>query len=402
MTRIDEINARLAAIAEESKTAEGEALAELEREAQELMEERSKLQSDIEKRNALRASIAAGTEPATVTEPASIGGARAQASDEAEARAKKFMETKRTVIEGEQTRAALISGGTLATPTGVDGINEQPGARVSSIIDLVSVENCVGMGSDKVAYVDTYASAAGEQTEGQTIANADDSGTYGFVTITPTSILSLAYISKQAKKQTPLVYEAKVKAQALLALRKKVAALLTSQLTASTLNASVTATLDANSKGKIDDKTLRNIALAYGGDESVVGDAWLFLNKTDLIAFGDVRGTNEKKPVYEIIPDASNPNTGVIKDGGLSVRYCINSGLTACAGTAQSSSAAKKTMVYGNPKALRLDLFSDYEIAVSEDFKFDALLDTIRGDAEVGADVVAKNAFVVLTIAKGS
>lgn len=128
----------------------------------------------------------------------------------------------------------------------------------------------------------------------------------------------------------------------------------------------------------------------------------LFLNKKDLIAFGDIRGTNEKKAVYEINPDPENPNTGIIKDGGLSVRYCLNNNLTACSGTAQqaSSGADVLTMCYGNPKCFELDLFSDYEIAVSEDFAFDKLMDTIRGDVELGGNVVVQDGFVFVKIPK--
>ena len=40
----------------------------------------------------------------------------------------------------------------------------------------------------------------------------------------------------------------------------------------------------------------------------------------------------------------------------------------------------------------------DYEIAVSDDFAFDKLLSTIRGDVEMGADVVVPGGFVALTI----
>ena len=110
-----------------------------------------------------------------------------------------------------------------------------------------------------------------------------------------------------------------------------------------------------------------------------------------------MRGTNEKKAVYEITPDSANPNTGIIKEGGLSVRYCLNKNLTACAGTAQTAKA-QPTMFYGVPRCLKLDLFSDYEIAVSDDFAFDKLLSTIRGDVEMGADVVVPGGFVALTI----
>jgi len=120
----------------------------------------------------------------------------------------------------------------------------------------------------------------------------------------------------------------------LIALRKKVARLIPLGNPAATpaeftgiLNAP--AITDAALEfSAIDEKTLRKIAMSYGGDENILGNAVLLVNKNDLIAFGDVRGA-DKKSVYEITPDASNPNAGILKDGGLSVRYVINSALKA-------------------------------------------------------------------------
>ena len=118
------------------------------------------------------------------------------------------------------------------------------------------------------------------------------------VTITPESVAVLSYISKQARKQSPLLYEAKVREQSMVSLRKSASALLTKQLKASTLNTTASATVTGG-KGVVDATTLRKIALAYGGDESVVGGAVLFLHKKDLIAFGDVRGTNERSGIRD-------------------------------------------------------------------------------------------------------
>ena len=123
----------------------------------------------------------------------------------------------------------------------------------------------------------------------------------------------------------------------------------------------------------------------------------MFLNKKDLRAIGKIRGTQDKKKVYEIVPDGSNPNIGIIKDGGLAIKYCICSELAACTDTAQGS-AAIPTMFYGNPQCLELDLFTDYKVKVSEEFAFTSLMDTILGSVSLGADVVAKNGFVALTI----
>jgi hypothetical protein len=234
------------------------------------------------------------------------------------------------------------------------------------------------MGSHKIAYLKETAAAAGEHTEGEAAATAT-LAQFGFVTITPTSYAVLDFISKQAKKQTNLQYAAKVNGQALLALRKQAAVIVTEALSESELVSETTITA-------IDAKTLRTIVLSHGNAESVMGgNNVLFLSKSELIAFGDVRGTNEKKAIYTITPDGNNPNTGTISEGGVSVRYCLNNQIDAL-------------MYYGDPQALELGLFSDYEVTVSKDFAIDKLMDTIVGDVELGAGVTVKGAFTKVVI----
>lgn len=364
-------------------------LEELEKEADEIAQ-RMKQFKEEQRRRSIAAKVAGGA--GTPAENPTV-----QSGDEA--RAAKFYETRRGTFSCEETRSTLMSSGNLVAPTGVSGINDIVGAKVSSIIDLVSVVNCEGMSSNKIAYVDEDIDAADDQTEGE--EGTEHEPTFKSVTITPTSALVMSYISKQVRKQSPLQYEAKVRAQSMIALRKKAAMVVTAGLKASELVDTVNGKTDGTKKGVIDATTLRTIALAYGGDESVVGGAVLFLNKKDLMAFGDVRGTNEKKPIYEITPDSGNPNTGVIKDGGLSVRYCINSNMAVFNGTAQTA-APQKTMFYGVPSCIELDLFSAYEIAVSEDFKFSKAMDSIRGDVELGSAVTVKGGFVALTIPANS
>lgn len=295
--------------------------------------------------------------------------------EELEKRAKAFVETGRMTIEATEARATLVSSGTVATPTGVSGINELDN-QVSSIVDLVNVENCEGYGSNKVAYEFT-APKGGVTVEGETYSEGET--VFAFKTIAPETITTLAYISKQATKQSPLQYQAKIEKNAKAALRKSVSEYIVGKLAASDL--CVKKDIDA-----IDAKTLRTVALNYGGDETVAGNATLFLNKATLVKLGDVRGQNEKKAVYEITPDASNPNVGTIKDGGLSVTYCLNNNIAA------------DTLIYGQAAKFELDLFSNYEVKVSEDFKFDKGLLTIRGDVEIGGDVVFKDGFIIAAV----
>lgn len=378
MDRITEIQARLAAINNEIDGAEGEALTALETESRTLLEELNGLQQTAQARQQLRQQIAAGAGNKIGTPAPAQPSAEQRAADD-------FRNTNRMVIAADKAERALtISSGTLVQPTKVDGINEIPGAKVSSILDLVKVENCVGMGSHRVAYVDADAGAAENQTEGEA-AKAGTLGSYKFVDIKPESVAVIDYITKQAKKQTNLQYASKVNGQALLALRKKAAKIVTEALKASELHASLQI-------AAIGPDTLRKIVLNHGDDESsLVGGNVLILTKADLIAFGDVRGTNEKRPLYTITPDG-NGGTGTISEGGTSVRYCINSNLPGLTG----STAAAPGMYYGNPQALELDLFSDYEVTVSKDFAIDKLMDTIVGDVELGAGVTVKHGFTAI------
>ena len=68
MLRIDEINTRLSAIAQEVETATGEALTALENESTDLMAERQQILDDVQKRQQLRNTIAEGTTPVEIIE----------------------------------------------------------------------------------------------------------------------------------------------------------------------------------------------------------------------------------------------------------------------------------------------------------------------------------------------
>lgn len=296
----------------------------------------------------------------------------------AETRAREFANTGRMTVTNTETRAALVSGGKIATPTEVGGIHDAF-TQVSDIVDLVTVTDCTGMGAYKVAY-EIASGTAAKQTEGAAVAESDM--TFDYVTITPETAAIMSLISKQVKRQSPLNYRAKVEKNALVALRKYASKLIVTKAKASALTEKKTITA-------IDADTLRKLALGYGGAEGVEGSATLVLNKDSLVKFGDVRGTQEKKAVYEITPDATNPNGGVIRDGGLSVRYCINSNLGA------------DELLYGNLRNFELGLFGDYEVAVSEERNIDKLMLTVVGDADMGGAVVVNKGLIFASKAAG-
>lgn len=318
---------------------------------------------------------------------------------EIEKRAQKFAESGKMSIPGAEARAILLSSGSIATPTGVGGINDSFN-NVSSIVDQVKVEDCTGMSEYNVAY-EKAGAAAGVGTEG-TAPSVNDP-VFRVAAIKPYLVNTLSYVSKAIRKQTPLLYEEKVRDSALKALRKKVGALILTGngttepfgiLNAKNTEKSAEEIYSTLELSGIDENTLRNIVFAYGGNETVGANACLYLNKNDLVAFGDVRGTNEKGAVYEIIPDGANPNTGVIKDGGLSVPYCIISDAKALS---TSESNKEKTMAYGDPMNYTLGLFGDYEIEVSDDYKFAERQLAVLGEVYVGGNITVDQGFVVIT-----
>lgn len=385
---LDEIKARLEALEKINETSEDEEeLKAVDEELGKLKAKKAELENDIAEKQAeldeVNAQIAELDKPADQQPQRGKlnfmnkrnGGHQTMNIEERTKQAEEFVKTRKMSIDTEEARSVLVSSGNIATPTEVSGINENGFAGVSSIVDLVTVVNCEGMGKNRIAYVDTEAAAAAH-TEGEKAGGTGS--TFGFVDIVPESVAVIDAISKQAKKQTPLQYQPKVKDKALLALRKYASNHIITKVLASKLVGTQTVTA-------LDQNAIRTIALNYGGDEGIEGTAYLILNKADLITLGQVRGTQEKKAVFEITPDA-NPNTGTIKDGGTIVKYCLNKNLTA------------GTLLYGNPKTIELDLFSKYEVAVSEDFQFDKLMDTVRGDAEIGAELTAKHGMIKITV----
>lgn len=337
--------------------------------------------------------------------PLAAFGLETKAGEEAEKRAKAFAESGKMTIEGAEARSILLSTGSLAKPTKVSGINNAQNT-VSSIIDQVRVEDATGMGEDKEAYVKSIQSA-GMATDGTASTPSDP--VYRTAAIKPFLIDTLTYVSREISKQTPLRYAEKVQELAMQSLRTKAAKLIVSgngstepygiinavntEQTPEAIYESLT--LDSN---VIDATTLRKIVFSYGGNENIGANAVLYLNKLDLIAFGDVRGGTEKKAIYEIIPDGSNPNTGVIKEGGLAVPYCINSECKALSGSTKGSTPIK-TMIYGDPMNYKLDLFGDYEVRVSEDYKFGERMLSIMGEVMLGGNITFDKGFVVVTLA---
>ena len=138
----------------------------------------------------------------------------------------------------------------------------------------------------------------------------------------------------------------------------------------------------------INEDTLAKLVFGYGGDEMTGGFARLLLTKSNLEAFGNLKGDNEKTPLYEITFDpASGGNTGTIKRGGLIVPYTI------------CSAIGEKKLAYGDPFNYMLALFSDYVIGVDNSYKAGERLATILGDVTLSGNLTVDKGMSVATLA---
>ena len=403
--RMNEIEARKAEILKEIETADEARMKELTTEVDKLNQEMAEIRSKQDLADKLVDDPAAG-------KPADADAAARAAEIKANGRMTMSTKEVRRGLMVEH-RATTLATDSLAKPTATGQDITDTFTPVSSIVDQVRVIDCEGCGQWDEPYV-AENPEAGTRTDGAANATPSDP-TFRVASIKPGIINVTSYVSKNIERLTPVAYEAKVRELALTALRAKIGKLIPNGDNANfygiitaknTKGEAIYQELKmpvATGKGVIDEKTLRKIVMSYGGDETIGAHARLYLTKEDLMAFGDVRGS-DKKAVYEITPNTDNPNTGIIKDGGLSVPYTINSGLNSLAGATQpaSSAADKPTMLYGDPMNYELGLFGDYTIEVSRDYKFGEGLLAIMGEVLAGGNLVKHHGFLVCMLPKAS
>ena len=316
---------------------------------------------------------------------------------------------KALFVPRQVEKSVTLATGTLAQPTGAGtNIRDALGYGVGAIIDQVYVQDLTGMSAYLEPYVISEPDAVGAKvtTAAGTARTASADPTFGVAKIAPYELTTTSYVDRNISRLTPANYYAKVFNMAMRAMRRDTVKMIfngdgqaTNDMfgikTAKNMAGStIYATLNVSA---VDEDLLTDLMFAYGGDEELGGSCRLYLNKADLLALGKLRGTNEKRRLFDIVPDAGNPNTGTIREGGTIVPYSIASNLTALSGSSAGSSAIQ-TMVYGDPMNYELGLFGDYTVRVDESVKAVERMLTILGDAMVGGNLIVDKGFVVATL----
>ena len=389
MNRLQEIEKRLAELngLVETET-DTEKLAAYEKEVRSLIQEKGEILGE-QRAQARAAARAAFNDPANVVTPD-------VKPDDEEAQARKWI-ADADVRSGKgahiEARSVLVSSGNLATPTDVTKEISEQMSKVSALLNKILIKDKTGYGEHKVPYVATE-SAAIVGTEGS--APSNDGAGFSYVVIKPTLLVCVDYVSKLIPGESPVAYRNEVQALALKAIRKKALDVVVNGVTDSGSLVNFGILNGANKAGSamyqtltlsaaIGAATLRNIALNYGSDDTIDGVATLVLTKAQLQLFGAVRGTNEKKAVYEIEYNPGSVTEGFIIDGGLRVPFILCSKLPS------------GKMAYGILTNYELDLFGPMKVEIDGSYKFAEGLDTIRAEANVGGNIIVPNGICVIT-----
>lgn len=316
-------------------------------------------EKEIRKKSSLKDSL----KPTTINE---IKEEKSKMT-EREERAQALVDSKKL-----EMRVAVLSTGTIAKPTKVDGINGMA-EGISSIVDDVKAVVLTGNGAYTVAYKKANSTAA-DVVDGDEISESE--ADFDYVTINPAEWGVVGYISKQVAKVSPLTYLAELEKDALLALRAKAEAKIFTAVSASSIAGKRTVAFGAD--------FLRELVL---GHKSIIGKGAckLYLNQEDLIALGKVRGTNEKRPLYSIEFSDDSMLNGTISEGGVAVAFSITDKLDA------------GKQVYGQPQTIELPMWDSYMIETDESVRFTKNQIAYRGVQTANADLCAVNGMEIIT-----
>lgn len=368
---LKEILAKMAALEEESRLADTsvERLSTINDEMDKLIEQRNKLEAQVRATNKEAFERAGKTVPMNQEDPAKL------ADEEAEQRIRAL----------KQNRAITLA--TLDTLAINHQANNIKGTfnQVSNLLDLVTYKFLPGGESFIQAFVKSYGVGAyTDESDDATISEP----TWGYARIDKTKITAYTEVSEEFEKLKPSFYLTEIQRNLQISLRKTLAKEIlvgngdTGHITGILAPAAKVVALETSKDLEvafIDEHTLNDIILGFGGDEEIYRGV-LILNKSILKSFLKVRGS-DKKPVYKV--DFNNQTI----DG---VPYIISSHIQ----DHDTADAGEYTIVYGTLGHYDLVAFSPIEISKSTDYQFRQGQIAYRAVGMFGGNTTSFNAFL--------
>lgn len=320
---------------------------------------------------------------------------------------KKSENTEKRKKQGEQ----LIQGRTVTLDNTVLIPKKQSGVltpfpfnQVSSILEAVKYTPVINGETYESPYL--TGNGEGDYTDQPSASGTggkyyNTAPTWNTVTITKTKITAYGEITKELEKTPVANYANAVEANITIALRKKLAKEIVIGdgatghfvgIMSSKLNPTSTNKIDTvvdYKLGEINENTLDEIVLNYGGDEDIESAMAMLLNKLTLLAFARVRGSDKRK-VYSI--DYTNQTIDGIKFFTSSHVKAFDKATAGVESTA--GGRGEGFLAYGDFSKYEIGVFSNIETAKSTDFKFDQGITAFRGDVYMGGNVTGYHAFM--------
>ena len=398
--RMSEIKSRLKELRSSVATAKDEELDGISNEIDSLTTEYGNLEKRLKAQNAaMRAVMADGEDDAEDDENVDDGEeiearsittlASAGTSEKQRAKAE---EAKKRAAQAEawkkMNRTVVLDSSVLVPEHQSSNLTGYPFNQVSSIIDAV---NYLTLPNGET-YTEPYIVETG-MADYTSQPSADGTGgeyhkvdlEWDQVQVKKTKITAYSEITKELEKTPAANYAGAVEGNITVSLKKKIAReIVVGDGAEGHFVGIMSAAVKPNTVvdfnlGVINENTLDELILNYGGEEDIESKMALLLNKLTLLAFSRVRGSDKRK-VYTI-----NYENGTI-DG---IKFYTTSNVKSF----DAAATGDAVIAYGDFNKYRVAIFSGIDTARSEHYKFRQGITAFRGDVFMGGNIMAYKAF---------
>ena len=312
-------------------------------------------------------------------------------STEKQKRAAKREEEKkeRAAAYKKLNRTVVLDADVLIPKPQSNTLTGMPFNQVSSVLDAVNYLPVITGETYEEPYV--VETGMGDYTEQP---SADGTGgmyhevgiDWDTAKIVKTKITAYSEITKELEKTPAANYADAVEKNVTVSLKKKLAKEIIAgdggegHFTGIMSAAAKANTVSDYNLGVINENTLDELILNYGGEEDIESKMAIILNKLTLLAFSRVRGSDKRK-VYTI-----NYENNTI-DG---VKFFPTSAVKSF----DKASTEDPVIAYGDLNKYRVAVFSNIETARSEHYKFRQGITAFRGDVFMGGNIIGFKAFI--------